>query len=227
MGLSQADPARRHSSGLGQGPGLVRVCWRRMARLAVLVNFSLLVLLAFACGELIHGPLVPTGPAPEETENMYTSRSDGPKIIKMSGTTREPVEELSSDRWRQLSQHDSGLVDVLKQYLRRQSYRQLYHYQLKRGDPWTTHPPPYGGWSWQTGAAPYQPQPSGPKLAASGQHETTPSSSWDYWSSPWAPQPSHTKKRGPRLLKKEKAVQEGDCHNLLILLEEAIAHVME
>merc|ERR1711974_370504 len=114
MGLSQADPARRHSSGLGQGPGLVRVCWRRMARLAVLVNFSLLVLLAFACGELIHGPLVPTGPAPEETENMYTSRSDGPKIIKMSGTTREPVEELSSDR---------------------QSYRQLYHYQLKRGDP--------------------------------------------------------------------------------------------
>ena len=39
------------------------VCWR-MAKLALLVAFSLLVLLAFACGELLHGPLVPAGVGP-------------------------------------------------------------------------------------------------------------------------------------------------------------------
>ena len=33
----------------------------RMARLGLLVTFSLLILVAFACGELIHGPLAPPG----------------------------------------------------------------------------------------------------------------------------------------------------------------------
>ena len=32
-----------------------------MAKLALLVIFSLLSIFAFACGELIHGPIVPTG----------------------------------------------------------------------------------------------------------------------------------------------------------------------
>ena len=34
----------------------------RMARLGLLVTFSVLILVAFACGELIHGPLAPPGP---------------------------------------------------------------------------------------------------------------------------------------------------------------------
>ena len=35
-----------------------------MAKLALLVAFSFLVILAFACGELLHGPLVPAGVGP-------------------------------------------------------------------------------------------------------------------------------------------------------------------
>merc|ERR1711994_1219166 len=213
--------------GKQQQPGLVFS--DRMARLGLMVTFSLLILVAFACGELIHGPLAPPGPgpSPEEAAKIFSGRLDGPKITKMSGG-RETLEDLSAERVRQLAQHDSGLVDVLKQYLRRQSYRQLYHYQLKRGSL-----------SWKPNfSLTYAPLNGASSNKISDPILPQRKTLWSRIPGPsWAPQPSHTKKSetfdkkvqpavGEKALDNKEIVQDRECPDLFLLLK-AITHMLE
>ena len=127
----------------------------------------------------------------------------------------------------------------------RQSYRQLYHYQLKRGSlSWKpsyslTSVPLNVAWTWQGHNDPYQPQPGLQNVKSSLNKISDPilpqrKTLWSRIPGPsWAPQPSHTKKNkevqpavGEKALNDKEMVQDRECHDLLLLLK-AITHMLE
>ena len=131
----------------------------------------------------------------------------------------------------------------------RQSYRQLYHYQLKRGSlSWKpsyslTSAPLNGAWTWQGHNDPYQPQPGLQNVKPSSNKISDPilpqrKTLWSRIPGPsWAPQPSHTKKSetfdkkvqlavGEKALDDKEMVQDKECPDLLLLLK-AITHMLE
>ena len=131
----------------------------------------------------------------------------------------------------------------------RQSYRQLYHYQLKRGSlSWKpsyslTSAPLNRAWTWQGHNDPYQPRPGLQNVKPSSNKISDPilpqrKTLWSRIPGPsWAPQPSHTKKNkafhkevqlavGEKALDDKEMVQDRACPDLLLLLK-AITHMLE